>query len=190
MPKVFADTNKFLSFYQAATDPLELFDELMKYRSFFVTTSHNLNEFHRNRVSVLIWLERAFKNTVTISKPLGTSMLNSQGAHKELVSLNEKYEKKSREVIQIITEIRENIGRDPVATRVQALLADPSVVSYGLTDEIISLARRRKLLGNPPTSDDKWTIGDEVIWETLIANLRDDLVVVSNDLTFLQNIGL
>jgi hypothetical protein len=190
MPKIFADTNKFLAFYQAATDPLEIFDELTKYRSSFVTTSLNFDEFYRNRVSVLIRLERDFDKTTRICKPLGTSLLNSRAAHNELVSLNEKYEKKAREVTKFITEIRDDIGKDPVAARVQALLGDASVVCHRVTDKIIPLAHQRKLLGNPPTSDDKWTIGDEVIWETLIDKMEDDLVIVSNDETFLRNCGV
>jgi hypothetical protein len=37
------------------------------------------------------------------------------------------------------------------------------------------------LLGNPPSSPDKITIGDEVIWELLLAKLREDLIVVTGD---------
>ena len=46
------------------------------------------------------------------------------------------------------------------------------------------------MLGNPPTSPDKHTIGDELIWEMLLANMKEDLVVVTGDRTFLENESL
>jgi hypothetical protein len=54
----------------------------------------------------------------------------------------------------------------------------------------ISNAQTRKLLGNPPSSPDKHTIGDEVIWELLLTNLHDDLIVVTRDSTYEQNMPL
>jgi hypothetical protein len=49
------------------------------------------------------------------------------------------------------------------------------------------------LLGNPPISKGQNTIGDQVIWETLLLNLNSDLIFVTLDntyedhRTFLQN---
>ncbi|MBC8726753.1 hypothetical protein F6X37_36380, partial [Paraburkholderia sp. 31.1] len=44
------------------------------------------------------------------------------------------------------------------------------------------------MLGKPPTSPGKDTIGDELIWETLVACVKDDLIIVSGDKTFSNNI--
>ena len=45
-------------------------------------------------------------------------------------------------------------------------------------------------MGDPPTSPDKHTVGDEVIWETLLALCGNDLIIVSRDRTFLDNESL
>jgi hypothetical protein len=52
-------------------------------------------------------------------------------------------------------------------------------------------AHRRKLLGNPPKSERKETIGDEVIWEMLLElleGLDEDLVLVTQDNTYRNHI--
>ena len=45
-----------------------------------------------------------------------------------------------------------------------------------LTQKNIFYANNRKLLGNPPTSPDKHTIGDEIIWEMILENIKDDYI--------------
>jgi hypothetical protein len=72
---------------------------------------------------------------------------------------------------------------DPIAREVLALFADTAVQKFELDDAAIEKAHRRKLLGNPPCSPDKYTIGDEVIWELLL-KLREDLIIVTRDSTY------
>jgi hypothetical protein len=43
------------------------------------------------------------------------------------------------------------------------------------------------MLGDPPLSRDKSTIGDEVNWEMLLANLEDDLIIVTKDSTYFDS---
>src|SRR5262249_41383177 len=80
--------------------------------------------------------------------------------------------------------------KDPVAQKFLALVADPAVVKLPLSDQAIRLAQRRKLLGNPPCSPDKHSVGDEVIWELLIGSLKEDLIIVTKDHTFHDNLSL
>lgn len=54
-----------------------------------------------------------------------------------------------------------------------------------LKKSIAEKAKKRKLLGNPPTSRDKTSIGDEVIWESHIS--KCDIVIVSRDKTYTRN---
>jgi hypothetical protein len=61
-----------------------------------------------------------------------------------------------------------------------------NVEKLRITDNIIERARKRHLLGNPPGSD-KVTICDEVIWESILENIRYDIVIVTNDKSFLNN---
>ncbi len=48
-------------------------------------------------------------------------------------------------------------------------------------------AHRRKLLGNPPTSAKKQTIGDEANWEVLLECCREDLILWTRDGTYAEN---
>lgn len=59
-----------------------------------------------------------------------------------------------------------------------------------LTDQAIDRAHQRKLLGNSPCSPDKYSVGDEVIWELLLDHMKDDLIVVTRDRTFHNNRSL
>jgi hypothetical protein len=58
------------------------------------------------------------------------------------------------------------------------------------TAALIEKAKLRKSLGNPPTSPDRHTIGDELIWESLLDGCADDLMIVSRDKTFLDNASI
>jgi hypothetical protein len=55
---------------------------------------------------------------------------------------------------------------------------------------VIGKAQCRKLLGNPPSSPDKYTVGDEVILELLLANVKEDLIIVADDKTYSKNFPL
>jgi DNA-directed RNA polymerase subunit M/transcription elongation factor TFIIS len=93
---------------------------------------------------------------------------------------------RSHRILQRLEAARDP-ANDPVAQKVSELFGRPETTRIPLNDELIAKAHRRKLLGNPPTSPDKYTIGDEVIWEALLASVRDDLIVVTRDRTYLSN---
>jgi hypothetical protein len=101
-----------------------------------------------------------------------------------------KYKKKGKEVRGHLEQMIADKKHDPVAQQFLALAGDPAVIQLELTDTAINLAHRRKLLGNPPCSRDKYTIGDEVNWELLLANLQEDLIVVTKDRAFDENSSL
>lgn len=45
------------------------------------------------------------------------------------------------------------------------------------------------LIGNPPLDTEKNTIGDQIIWETLISKLDDDLIFITFDSTYKKHIS-
>ena len=87
-------------------------------------------------------------------------------------------------------QVIEDDKRDPVAQKLFAIWADATVTILETSDKLVDKAFRRKLLGNPPNSPNKHTIGDELIWELLLANMKEDLIVVTGDRTFLENRAL
>lgn len=58
--------------------------------------------------------------------------------------------------------------------------------TYDRTRDIIDRAIKRKYIGNPPTSN-KNTCCDEIIWESILENCHDDLIIVTRDKTFNEN---
>ena len=79
---------------------------------------------------------------------------------------------------------------DPVAKGILALPDDKAVCYLELSDDAFLKAQKRKLLGNPPSSPDQHTIGDEIIWELLLAKFREDLIIVTRDKTYEENLPL
>jgi hypothetical protein len=77
-----------------------------------------------------------------------------------------------------------DVRNDPVAQRVHEMLVYLRSDEYRITDLCIARAQRRKLLGNPPTSNDKYSMGDELTWEMILDNLDDDLIIVTRDHTY------
>jgi rRNA-processing protein FCF1 len=189
MAKIYPDTNWFVDFYQAALDAIDVFSELQKYKSSFVLTAQTVNEFRRNRVRTLKSVATQFRKSLA-ANPHTTSVLRALPGHSELTTLSSQYAKKGREVLKYLEQLIEEEQQDPVAQKFTAFISDPAVIRFGLTDAVIAAAHRRKLLGNPPSSPDKYTIGDEVIWEMLLANMQDDLIVLTRDHTFHENLSL
>ena len=54
------------------------------------------------------------------------------------------------------------------------------------TDSVIESAEKRKKIGNPPTSD-KYSLGDEINWEIVLENIKEDIIIVGRDNTYTNN---
>jgi hypothetical protein len=190
MAKIYPDTNRFIDFYQAALDAIDVFDDLQKYAGNLVLTQQTVVEFRRNRGKTLKWLAAQLKKTIDINSPYTTTILQAVPGHRELTDACKAYRRAGMEVVNRLGEMTGAEETDPIAQKFLALVNNPVVLNLPLTDGAFALARKRKLLGNPPTSPDKYTIGDEVIWELLIGNLKDDLIIVTKDHTYYENLPL
>ncbi len=190
MGKIYTDTNRFLDFYRAANDNIDFFDELHKFKESVVLTEQTITEFRRNRVSTLKSLIANFKKTINVASPYTSTVLRQLPAHKKLTELMAAYKKEGNKILEHLDQLRDDESRDPVAQKFVALATDPAITKLQLTDHAIERAHRRKLLGNPPCSPDRYSVGDEVIWELLIDNMKEDLIIVTRDHTFRDNLSL
>ena len=190
MTKIYIDTNWFIDFYREAQPKMNWLDDLSKEKDSLVITRQTINEFHRNRVATLKNVFNAFTNTVKVPSPHITALLRMLAGYEELESINKNYKKKSKEVLDNLLQVIEDEKKDPVAQKLFAIWDDAAVTKLEPLDELVDKAYRRKLLGTPPTSPNKKTVGDELIWELLLANMKEDLIVVTGDLTFLENKAL
>ncbi|MCW2484958.1 DUF4935 domain-containing protein [Candidatus Symbiopectobacterium sp. NZEC127] len=185
MTKLFVDTNIYLDFYRAASDRLSLFDELKKLGDTLIISEQGYKEFQRNRTVELARLSAEIKKTTSISI-YTTAVLQDMVEHKQASSLQSQVHKIGLQLMNKIGVMLEpNPGDDPVLDAYKELI---KISTYITTkNELIAKAKIRKILGNPPTSPDRHSVCDELLWEELIDSCDEDLIIVSNDKTFSGN---
>lgn len=188
MTKIFIDTNIFLDMYRAnlPSDISTLLGFIFKNKKHFITTEQSINEFTRNRLSILEEALESFKKISNVDKS-SSSFLRSLSNFKKYDDALSKYRTQRQTIVDEIQDKIDNVDKDMIYTKFMKLCHPNCVI--GTTNEIIDLANRRKLSGNPPTSD-KYTCGDEIIWESLLSyemQQKEDLIIVSNDKTFVKN---
>jgi glycerol-3-phosphate cytidylyltransferase-like family protein len=186
--KILIDTNVYLDFYRSNKEGMILLSELIALDGVIILTDQIIQEFERSREKVL---RTVLKNFEQESKNGGftSSLLNDMEEFKELVRAQKLYRDKINKVIKLITEMLDNPSKDKIAVSFKELV-DRAIVSrkiWSTDDEIIKNAQTRKLIGNPPTTIDRYSIGDEVNWEIVLRNVDEDIIVVSRDNTFYDN---
>lgn len=184
MALIYIDTNVFLDFYQASTDRLAVFEDILGRSKSVLLTQQTVNEFRRNRIARLTTLADHIKKGPH-PQLYTTAVVRALPGFEEWVKAKEAAKKAAQEIASELTSWVTNEESDLVLAAFEKLVGSAKVI--GFDDALIERARRRKLLGQPPTSPDKHTIGDELIWESLLTWKDDDLVVVTRDKSFLDN---
>jgi predicted nucleic acid-binding protein len=181
---LYVDTNIFLDFYQEAHDRIGVFRDLREKASYIVLTEQTVKEFMRNRSARLVDLAKRIQAKSSPQLHY-TSVVRELPGFDAWEKARDAANIAAKQMSKTLTDWAENPDLDLVLDEFKEL----SRLSQTLptTNEAIGLAQRRKLLGEPPTSPDKHTVGDELIWETLLAGVEDDLIIVSRDNTFLDN---
>ena len=187
MAKIYIDTNIFLDFYQASMDRLNVFEEIKKFSSDIILTEQTINEFSRNRSARLNNLANSIEKETTI-KIYTTAIVQSLPDFSKWSEVKKEAEGLAKKISKQLYSLATDISLDPVNTAFEDLVRVTTI--YPITQKNIFDANNRKLLGNPPTSPDKHTIGDEIIWEMILENIKDDLIIVSRDKTISQNFSI
>lgn len=183
MTRICIDTNLFLELYATDEDPGEIFADIGALKEHLVFPDIILDEFLRNRSKVLDRIADDVRRRETVDPTLPALLRENPNAT-TLHLTGEDYNQVLWTLYDDIQGMILDPAADPVARAFGDLVRDPAVQVFRRTDELITRAHRRKLLGNPPKSPGADTIGDEVVWETLLANLKEDLVFVTRDRTY------
>ena len=182
MFKIFIDTNIFLDFYRYNKNDniSNLKDEFKKYFEYFINTKQSYDEFFRNREKTINEFIDTLKSQIN---PLYDgnflSILNGFEDYYENMKLANKSIKC---MIDKCSELIFDFEKDPVYSLYLLFCHN----TYDRTRDIIDRAIKRKYIGNPPTSN-KNTCCDEIIWESILENCHDDLIIVTRDKTFNEN---
>lgn len=190
--KILIDTNIFLDFYRSNKTPVNIFSTLLENVGKFILTDQIIQEFERSRETVIKGVKQKFQLESKL-EDFSSSYLQNLAAFKDLIEIQKQYRAKQKEVNQCIDEILKNPSLDPIADYFKEFVNESlkSSTVYYTTEDIIRKAKIRKNIGNPPTSD-KFSIGDEINWEIVLENIKEDIIIVgrdntySNNLTFLQ----
>lgn len=186
--KILIDTNIYLDFYRSNKEGIVLLSELLVQNDRIILTDQIIIEFERNREKVL---RTVLKNFEQESKLGGftSSLLNDMEEFRELLVARKLYKSKIDKIIKIITGMLENPAEDEIAVFFKELV-DRAMANHNVwytNYAIIKDAHARKLIGNPPTTIDRCSIGDEINWEILLKNVDDNIIIVGRDKTFYDN---
>ena len=188
MAKIFIDTNVFLDMYRSnmQNDIKTIMQFLYQNKRYFITTEQSINEFTRNRSLILNEILDNFKRQTNIVGGTSTFLRALSSFKKYDDSLKRFLEQRDLVVNEIQAKIASS-ENDDIFSKYKKLCKANNVISS--SNDIIDLASKRKLAGNPPTSN-KYTCGDEIIWESLLSyeiEHNEDLIIVSKDKTFSDN---
>lgn len=161
-----------------------MFNDLRKLGERLLFTDQTIREFERNRAKVIAGAINAL-STLNVAGNLPADMITALPEYSELTEARKKVTALIDAMKAKLRSYAEDDKNDPVLVGFRALTT--SARTLPTTKENVQRAHERKLLGHPPSSDDKTTIGDELIWETLLNGCTDDLVICSRDKTFHQN---
>jgi predicted nucleic acid-binding protein len=190
MTKIFLDTNIFLALYQAVVDFDAIFIDIERISPHLLLPDLIYEEFVRNRDRVLELFARSIRAADIEALP-SSFLVTGTAEYAALQQIGEEYSRRVRVLGDRIESMIADPETDPVYTAFVGLFDDPEVITLERTESHVMRAHRRKLLGNPPKSERKETIGDEVIWEMLLElleGLDEDLILVTRDNTYRNHI--
>ncbi|QHS63658.1 PIN domain-containing protein [Chitinophaga agri] len=186
--KIFIDTNIFLDFYRSNNDTIKLLETLDRYFDSIVLTEQVVIEFARSREAVIRDVRKRFLAEGTLQQ-FSSSFLHSFSEFKKLIMLRGQYDEQQKEVRNIIDKAIIAEGEDPVTFFFNEFVnhCDSKNAILNVTPEIVTKAYNRKMMGSPPVSKDRYSIGDEINWEIILANVRDNLILVTRDSSYQEN---
>lgn len=182
MFKIFIDTNIFLDFYRYNKNDniSNLKDEFKKYFEYFINTKQSYDEFFRNREKTINEFIDTLKSQIN---PLyDGNFLSSLNGFEDYYENMKLANKSIKCMIDKCSELIFDFEKDPVYSLYLLFCHN----TYDRTRDIIDRAIKRKYIGKPPTSN-KNTCCDEIIWESILENCHDDLIIVTRDKTFNEN---
>lgn len=186
MAKIIIDTNVFLDFYRSNNESLKKLEDLKKYAGNLLFPEQVFNEYNRNRNAQFEFMRQEFSKYKKSLNPFNSNYIKSFEEYEELIDLNNQTKKQIDKLLNKIEEVKNETENDEIYKVVTDLYRMKEVQKLYINEDIILRSKRRQVLGNPPGTNDI-TIGDEVIWESVLSQADEDIVIVSNDLSFINN---
>lgn len=185
--QILIDTNIYLDFYRSKNEALLILSRLVTDSNSIILTEQIVNEFYRSRTKLLREVKKIFEKESNVDS-ISSSFLDSLQEYNDFYQLHIQYKHNKLCVKNKIDDIINDISIDPVANEFRLLIASKLSAEdiWPISNSSLENAQKRKLLGNPPSSD-KFSIGDEINWEIILENANDDIVIVGRDKTYNDN---
>lgn len=183
MTKILIDTNIFLGLYESNKDTVDIFKDIGKIKTKLVLPQQIYDEFLRNRDQILRKLIKDIDDANKKGMHL-TALIRHSAEYKPLNDAKKKLSEMNDTLIQKIEEMISDPTKDPIFSRFTKLYKSKQVTTIDRSDALIQKAFFRKLSGNPPISPKQDSIGDEIIWESILEHVNDNLILVTRDGTY------
>lgn len=177
MGKIIVDTNIFINKITSKPQNVEKFlKELINIRDYIIFTEQQVDELFRN-VEYQCDIKIKDKLKEIDDKIIDIKALTSKNTREEALEKNKNIAEEKLKVAERCTNVKNQLIEffEQVETNFEVLKRD---------ETMIHKAHNRKLIGNPPFSKNKGSVGDELIWETILDWGKDDIVIVSDDNTY------
>ncbi|MFA4848736.1 MAG: PIN domain-containing protein [Methanoregula sp.] len=185
MTQIFIDTQIFLNLYKTKQNVKKILEDIEKIKSYLVFPEQVLDEFVRNRDNKIRELK---KNIVDTQNICSFGLFNKYPEFNDCKELRTQIDDVKKRMLAKCDEILTEPDKDEIFSYLLKLYSDNEVLSIKRTSDIFKRAHQRKLIGNPPITERKNSIGDEINWESILDRVKDDLVIISDDHTYESDI--
>ncbi|KQB40913.1 hypothetical protein RC62_4287 [Flavobacterium aquidurense] len=167
---------------------MHIFSTIIENIDHFILTDQIIQEFERSREGVIKSVQQRFQIESKLEN-FSSSYLQNLEEFNELIKIQKLYVAQQKIVSSSIAEILKDSTKDPIANYFKEFVNESLKKDKVLytTDDIVSKAVKRKNIGNPPTSN-KFSLGDEINWEIILANIQEDIILVGRDNTYTNNL--
>lgn len=180
--KIVIDSNIFIGLYESNEDTLSIFNDLEKIKTYLVVPQQIIDEVIRNRDERLFLLSTLINSQQFPT--FSTSLIRDLNEFPKLKIIKGQFTRVKNKLKAQIDEMIADPEKDPIFKSFLKLIKDSNVIVIPVNDDLIKKAQQRKLKGNPPNNEKEVKIGDEIIWECILKNVQDDLILISRDSTY------
>lgn len=185
---IYIDANIFLRFYDSnAKEFKKLLRTLLEIKEDIFITNQIVNEIDRNKLDVCLQSINGYNKLFSLGNITLPEHLDENKFalwNKETKKIHADFKKQRAELKKITSAILNDISHS--SDEVSLGFTPIFNLSKEANIDIISKARYRKEIGNPPGKFND-PLGDQISWEQLLENLReiDSLFIVTNDQDYL-----